>query len=541
MSKEAYKMTAKIKNLLPFLVSFTTVLLATDSTRAVQQPTTCIFAVVLDTSPADQWGQIDKAAENIFKSVNVGDTILLFEVRGLSAHLCFSGIKQSNNGELDAFQSALQDIKADWFLHADLARALQGPIYEKLLQHAGKQGQAIIVVLSEGGLSHEQASDICKFAEQINSARRWSLVLTGSAEKTNRDFLIAAGKGRFNWCKLADATDRVLFEKLLQKLRPNVPITVEKVSSTHPIIATHEEIVSSKKNTAETDEVSSPKFQEPNVTAEPNNNVASKHLSISLGNSRDLNGTPELNLAGESNAFKPQSSLAVLETKVISPTEIADNKPSKETVSPTLAISDDRQVKTASPDPEEKVNTSIKSNSKTLLSSTKLLPSSLTARLLAIGGISATTIIACFLLYGWAAATSWQQKLRNPIELARRQNEKQPRVLMAQVGGSSFCLGNPRHFNSAHLGSSPENTIRISNEAIAPRHLHIFRRGDNFFVRNLAKTTIFANGQEISRRKRHLLIFPAAISLCENISVNLFLTKSTNQKQEKLEESQNGE
>ncbi|MCX5638370.1 MAG: hypothetical protein NTX52_11870, partial [Planctomycetota bacterium] len=299
-----------MKTLFFFLVSLTLVLFTARTTQAGQQSDQCVVTIILDTSPTSNWSQIRKAAENIYKASFIGNTVLLFAVRGGDTQLLFSCVKRRTDDELDSFYSALRAITADWFIKADLANALNGPIYEKLLQHAGQQGQAIIVILSEGDLSHEQASDVCKFAEQIKAAHHWPLLLTGTVEKTAREFLIAAGKGHLNWCKLADAADRAFIEKLLQKIKP----IAEKVTATQPTAATHKETTPFNKDTPETVERLSPKVQEPHASAEPND-VASTHLSGPSEKSparKEASGkeAPEPNLASESNVFKPQSSVA---------------------------------------------------------------------------------------------------------------------------------------------------------------------------------------------------------------------------------------
>lgn len=537
-----------MKTLFFFLVSFTMVLLAAGSAHSGQQPTACIFAIVLDTSPTAQWDQIRKGAENIFKQAEAGDTVLLFEVRGLYTHLRFSCIKPFANNDLDTFQLALQATSADWFMHADLSRALGGPIYEKLLQHAGKEGQALLVILSGGDLNDTQATTLCKFADNVKATHGWPLLLASSPDKTNRQLLIAAGKGRLYWCKLADAADRALLEKLMQDMRPGASTISGELTPAQPIVATNKQITSSGKETSvkpETAVKSLRKVQEASVLTEPNDS-ATKHPVRPVGNApawKEASGkeTFEPNLASGSNVFNLQSSVAGLKTKASSYVETSSAKPSNGPDLPASVVGGERQVKAASSAPVQKTRTSLKENSKAPLPSRTLPFGNLTTRLLAIGCISAVAIIAFLLIYGWAAAATWQRKVQNPVEAARRQEEKHPRFLMARIGGSSYCLGNPQHFNSAHLGSSLENTIRINNESVAPRHLRIYRRGSSFFIRNLSRTPVVTNGQEIGRRKRCRLTFPAAVSLCEGVTVQLLLAKSTAPKQSKSEESKNGE
>lgn len=559
-----------MKTLLLLLVSFTLALFTASSAQAGQQPDRCVVGIVLDTSPTSNWSQLRKAAENIFKSAGVHDTVLLLEVRGRHTHLRFSCIKRGQDYDLDRFTSALNATTADWFINADLARALDGPIYEKLLQHAGKEGRAIIFILSEGDLSSRQAAAICKFADKVKAAHSWPLLLASSLEKTNRQLLIAAGKGRLQRCKLADAADRAFLEKLIHRIRSSIPTAAEKITATQPIVTKVRKVMASDKDASakpQSGEGLPPRVQQPRASAEPNGAIAKLPA-------RPVKKPRALKEASEKKTPEPNKpNLVVSKAKESEPVDRGDAEPSKK-VKPTVSIvarppkltqsvrqelADTDESRLVSTSPNEAVSRNkhkqrisapsafvqrakppAKVNLKAPHTSRPSPFSSLITRLLAISGISTVTIIAFLLIYGWAAAASWQRKVQNPVETARREEEKQTRLLMARVGGSSYCLGSPQHFSSVHLGSSAENTIRVNSESIEPRHLRIYRRRSNFFIRNLAKTPVIANGQEIGRKKRYRLTFPAAVCLGEGVTVHLFLAKSAGKKQSKREESKNG-
>ena len=559
-----------MKTLLVLLVSFTSALFTASSVQADQLSDKCVMSILLDTSPTGRWNQIRRAAENLYRSCEIGDTVLFFSVRGRHTHLKFSCIKRCTDVELDSFYSALRTSTADWFINADLARALDGPIYEKLLQHAGKEGRAIIFILSEGDLSSRQAAAICKFADKVKAAHSWPLLLASSLEKTNRQLLIAAGKGRLQWCKLADAADRAFLEKLTHKIRSSIPIAAEKITATQPIVTKVRKVMASDKDVLakpQSGEGLPPRVQQPRASAGPNGAIAKLPA-------RPVKKPRALKEASEKKTPEPNKpSLPVSKAKESEPVDRGDAEPSKK-VKPTVSIvarppkltqsvrqelADTDESRLVSTSPNEAVSRNkhkqrisapsavvqrakppAKVNLKAPHTSRSAPFSSLTTRLLAIGGVSVVTIIVFLLIYGWAAAASWQRKVQNPVETARREEEKQPRLLMARVGGSSYCLGSPQHFSSAHLGSSAENTIRVNSESIEPRHLRIYRRRSNFFIRNLAKTPVIANGQEIGRKKRYRLTFPVAVSLGEGVTVHLFLAKSAGKKQSKREESKNG-
>jgi hypothetical protein len=262
-----------MKKLSSLLVSLTMALLVASSAQAGHQSDKCVVGIVLDTSPTSNWSQLSKAAENIFKSAGVRDTVLLFEVRGLHMHLKFSCIKRCTDRELASFYSALRTSSSDWFINADLARALNGPIYEKLLQHTDQEGHAVIIALTEGNLSRQQASEICEFADHVKAAHGWPLLVTGTLEKINRELLIAVGKGRLHWCKLADAADRALMEKLIQKIRSGTAIAAGRITAAQPSVTTDQEATDSEKDTSaksKTAEKLSPTIQLPRTVAEPN-------------------------------------------------------------------------------------------------------------------------------------------------------------------------------------------------------------------------------------------------------------------------------
>jgi hypothetical protein len=564
-----------MKTLFVLSIILTCVWLTDCLAQTEPQPSQCVLCLIVDLSPASQWQQLQTAAENVYKywskSGSIGDTLLVYTVKGTTARLCFSCIKASEDGRFDDFSSVLRDVNPDWFVSSSLSAAIQGPIYNKIKQHAGQEGHAVIIALTEGNLSRQQASEICEFADNVKATHGWPLLLASSPDKTNRQLLIAAGKGRLHWFKLIDAADRALMEKLIQKIRSSVPIIVEKATSAQPTVTTDKKVTASEKEiSAKPETAGKPplKVQETRTAARPSDNAtkppAGPAATTPTVKQVSEKKTTEPNKPAEPNAFKPRPSVTGLKARAGSPVEIAHAKPSKEPklpassvaelarqklaaadksslvdTLPASAVSGERQVKSASSDAVQKTKTLVKPDWKASHPLRSSPFSSLTTRLLAVGGVSVICIAVFLLLSSWLSARSWQKSAQNPVLDAQRQQENQPKILMARVGNSSYHLGNLSRFTAVHIGSSPENAIRINNKSVAPQHVEIYRRGDKLFARNLSKTEIVANGQKVRPRKRCPLTLPALVSIDQDVGVNLFFAKAAGSKSRNLQESEN--
>jgi hypothetical protein len=165
---------------------------------------------------------------------------------------------------------------------------------------------------------------------------------------------------------------------------------------------------------------------------------------------------------------------------------------------------------------------------------TPVVKERLLSPLLIVGGISIPSIVAFVVVCGWLAAAKWQKAAEQPLEVIQSQEQDQSQILMVRVNGVLQRIGDLRCLKNFHLGSAPENTIRIAEKVISSCHARVSRKGGKLFIRNMSKNPIIVNGQEVQPRKRHQLILPSVVTVAEGVAIDFFL-------QEKPKENQKSE
>jgi hypothetical protein len=138
-------------------------------------------------------------------------------------------------------------------------------------------------------------------------------------------------------------------------------------------------------------------------------------------------------------------------------------------------------------------------------------------------GVMAVTAIA--VARGLVAARRWRIKVDASLQRVPRQ-AKLPEVLLAQVNGQTYRLGAVNGLRPIHVGARQDNVIRLTDPAIAPRHLRLFSSRRGLMVRNLARTPVLVNGSELRPRRKVQLALPAAVKLGEKATLDLRLAQN---------------
>ncbi len=633
--------------------------------QRTQQP--IAVCLVLDTSPTVHWPQLRVAVENVYKSCAAGDTVLVFGVRGKNTQLIFSTVKQAADYEFADLRSIVENIKPDWFARADIASAVKGPVYQKLLQHAGPKGQAVIVIITEGDLSHKQANDLIEFAYSVTRAHQWHVFLTGTTNKTNKKLLSAANEGRLFWCDLDKVVNSTAIEQWMRRIRPVTTGSAEKPAMPPTTTAAEQKADAAKRNfpveskapppatvmamwlrslktysedsnstvdhrsaealrpvqkalrkelvdpnilrpeqggkgkpdkvaaiagaskTAEVASEASDGKQFSSGTEQPlqvpasgtseKPSPASKSITqdFSLGHTIEKDKTPEpfLTVPKSQEPAEPNVMQVAPLNEVKSATVASDGgivkskvpallgplrkwtpevpKVLEEVATPAASqkVTDTEKPPVARLLPaseasrEKSVQFPSAVRGKEALSSkmgiessaghkTPVVKERLLSHLLIVGGISIPSLIAFVVICGWLAAARWQKAAEQPLEVIQSQEQDQPQILMVRVNGVLQRIGDLRCLKSFHLGSAPENTVRIAEKVISSRHARVSRKGGKLFIRNMSKNPIIVNGQEVQPRKRHQLILPSVVTVAEGVSIDFFLEErpKENQKSE---------
>lgn len=489
-------------------------------------------AVVLDTSPTGYWSDIQKAARSVYLCSPDNSQILLYEVRGGSCRLKFSGIKRQPYAGLHDFNRMVHSVSADWFISSHIIEALQEDIYERLLDFPGTEGQATLVIVSDGSLSRKQSRTVNEFALKVQNRHNWHTVITGAPEKTARNILIAAEKEYLQWIDLTTAADRQKMKRIFssfgtEKSGPEPgakPDQEQKSNIRKPDInASPAEPGSGKVQEKERKKpiVKSVTGSEiPTPASAKNPNQPEYRKSISDTNAPDFT-EPSLSFFEKEPGFYKAFVYGPLFTcnepdleKGFSEPCLPEAPASREKAEtdqpsgPNSGLINPVEVKRL---PVESVFNSESQESNPLLGT-----------ILAVGGLSLATLVAIFLTFSWLQARNWQ-KQHQPRISSSENKAHTPRMLMIQANGYTTNLGNINRFKSVYIGSAADNAIRIPDKEIAARHLCLFQKRSHLWIKNLSNKEINVNSHKIDPGRKSRITVPATISLTRNRKMHIYI------------------
>jgi len=563
-----------MKTLSLFSIVFASLTLIAGPVGAIEQTEPYTVAIVMDTSPTGRWKQLRIAAQNVYKSCAAGDTILLYTIRGNAAHLRYSCLKQAKDYELNDLGSILKTVSSDWFIHANIAPALKATVYRKLLQHAHPEGQAMIVIVTEGSFSRWQVSELVKFASDIKSTHNWPVVMTGTIGRTNKVLLSAASAGLLHWCNLDEATDSSKLNKWMQKIRLPIAIVQEKDSkvplpvsketeakdgeqdlspgpqlpdeSTHvaeqsklPVI--EDAITPQDANDGSgqaidfVDETLTEEATEPNVTSnETSKDEEAESLAQEVKISKPIVSTVDLPVEGPGpEPAKPRIGWPVL-PESFKPDSEKESAPGN-LKSGNVSTSKGRAEQFSPVWPSPDMDTGLKPESFEDVKP-KASGRALWSPILLVGGISLFSVIAFVMVSGWLGARKWRQNAESSLSAAEQEQQDEPKILMVQVNGRLHRIGNFHRLKNFRIGTDPQNAVRLDCDGVAPHHVRVFRRREKLFLRNLARDAVVLNGEELGRRKQCQLTLPAVLTITDGVRLYLFLEKEAPDRSVTVEE-----
>ena len=94
---------------------------------------------------------------------------------------------------------------------------------------------------------------------------------------------------------------------------------------------------------------------------------------------------------------------------------------------------------------------------------------------------------------------------------------------MARLNGQTYSLGRADRINSIHIGSGPKNTIKIPDKSISDRHVQLYRKGNDFMLRNVGASDIAVNGIPVKPKVKHRLVVPSVIKFNDKTKLDLAL------------------
>lgn len=467
-------------NMSILLLFFTSVCFAVQGTTPHQDQ--MALTIIIDTSWScehDISDFVSLSRQAISSYLNPGDDLEIItahpgkpKIRGAQT------IKTGKPEEIKNITTILRGIRSGFLSNASISKALE-MAFERLdkTQSQKKYKHVAVIIFSDGQLSDGDAKRLLDLATKFQN-RSWSLYLTGNKD-TNKRLLVAANQGKLNWSLIGEANSVVW----LQTQRAISTFDAEKETPPEP--PQEKEITSTEQATTESLEhhAAEPKKKEDKL--EVRTVVDS---TVSIAHPSDKTATPDTALP-EDQLQEPNEPVPGLIEEI----EIEQTEELQEPIAPAEA----------EPQPKRALG-------KILL--WILLP---VAGLLALLGLT--------LYMGIRNANRWKESVNSHLKQTRRQS---PGILIAKLNGQSYRLGPVDRFKAAHIGSGPNNSIRITGDkSIKDRHLRIYRKGNGLWLKNLARSSVIANGTEIKSRCKHRLIVPAVIQLNDKAKLNLELLR----------------
>lgn len=451
--------------------------------------------VVVDGSPPRNWSMLLDATKNVYHSLEQGERILVFLVKDRNALLRVSTVKDSSVGGYADFCKLVDTLHHQgWPFGANPVSALKGPVYKHMLQRTKPDDRVMFIIVTEGRFSTRQAEELCDFADQIWNSFNWRLLLTGEVKKTPRKLILAASEGSIGWCKLSDALDPASIKKCIQEPRWFVTIDQEKAAKKPAL----------QSSPQESEDQLAPETQPPK-TVEPATPQKAK---------------APVDSEGQPPPASTETNSIVAEDRTGRSDQQAQKLPAKLSISAPEAweLNPEKEEKEIANEPEPPIDESVESKS-----GSDSFPAN-SILLWSIGPVSLIAVIVAFLAAAWARANKFQKKLFAP--LANQPKEKKPTVLAVRVDSVVHRIGDIRRIKNFHIGEDRNNTIRLSGSKVASRHLRVFRRADNWFVRNLTSQPVVVNGRKLGRRRKCLLTLPAVVRITDDLPIELFLERS---------------
>jgi hypothetical protein len=136
-------------------------------------------------------------------------------------------------------------------------------------------------------------------------------------------------------------------------------------------------------------------------------------------------------------------------------------------------------------------------------------------------GIFAGTILL-ILLQNYKKANVWASAIQSRL---KKNTRKIPDRLIVRIGERTQHLGRLDQIRKIHIGSGPDNTIRIYDPSVPKQQLRLFRKGSDLYLKNLSTKPAWINGLVLNSGKTERLPLPSILKLSESVTIRIELQK----------------
>jgi hypothetical protein len=496
------------------------------------------LTIILDTSWScddDMANFASLARKAVSSSLNPGDDLEIISAQSGNPKIRLSQtLRSAGPLEINNITTVLVRVRSGFLSNANVSRALEMAIQR--LDNPWPQKKyrnAAVVIFSDGKLSNNDASRVVKLSSELRK-RGWSLFMTGSRD-TNKKLLVAASQNRLKWSLITDANPSAWLQDL------HTPPTEEKqsVAATSPdkIIVIDEKSKEKESKPAkpvkdkDKEDESSDEKQAKAQQSEPAERLKSEEKEVpaieKLPEEKEGSAQISQQHLAESVQKKDRVEVRTLVDSRVAITPSDEKTTNLETVpseehaqeanEPKPEVSGEIEAEQPNTPQEPNIPVEIQLESKPKKAWGKIL------RWILIPIASLLIILVLVLFTGLRNANQWKQRAGSYLKQTEHQRSG---VLLAKLNGQSYRLGQWDRFKAAHVGKDTNNSIRVMNDkSIEDRHLIIYRKGKDLWIRNLARTSVLANGTEIESRHKHRLVVPAVIQLSDTTKLSLELIR----------------
>lgn len=388
-------------------------------------------------------------------------------------------IKTGNPDEIKNITDIVKDIRSEFLAKASISAALGMALNRLDRTMSQKQFQkAAAIVFSDGRLTDSDAERLMDLSAQFRK-RGWSLYLTGTKD-TNRKLLIRANQDKLNWSLITEANPGLWLQRQWTISTSNADTTTAQEPSPS------KDATSIKGQAAETlvhraDQ--SKKNDKAEGTGYEVRTVVDNTVSISGSGQKT---TPMPTIAPQNITEEP-------------------NKPATD-LTEKAEIKQSPQI----PEPSATTETEAKETANRLFWWI-LLPA---AGLVVLLGLTFSRAIR--------NVKRWKAKVSSHL---RKIPNKNSGILVAELNGQSYRLGQPDRLKSIHIGSGPENTIRVPDKSIQAHHVTIYAKDHDLILQNVSKSPVSLNDSEVKPGGKHRIVLPSTIRLNDNVKITLRLIR----------------
>lgn len=424
------------------------------------------MSIVLDTawSCAQELDDYRTLTRQVVATLKPGDYLEIISGHPGSPKIRVAQFIQSGDTqEVKNIIALIKGLKCPIFSDVNISKSVDMAL-KRLIKSAEKTSFAhtALIVFTDGQLNDKDVKQLQQLSKEFKD-RNWSLCITGTYS-TNKKLLVAANQGKFKFSLIKEANPVLWIQS-----KREIKIT-ESEPKQYPLI----------------------------IDSQPPKESGKTGYSVTIDSSVSIS---------EGSKETAEAPLTIT---------LDDLQPETEELEKPIAPPIEEKIQEEPPEeiPEEEAKV-------------KPIPQKKPWKIpkilkWLIPLILMFSFIAAVLARGISKTRLWKSKVSSHLNSTQ---QKTPGTLIAKVNGQTYHLGRIDKIRQIHIGSNPQNSIRIYDKAVAAQHLRIFRRFSSLWLKNLSSKTAFVNGVPLKPVRKVRMRLPCSIKIDDSITIKLQLQK----------------